>query len=110
MDYSLDQFDRQIIQKLEEDGRMPYSQIAAELNISNTMVHQRMQKLIKRKIITRIIPNYDEKKLGYGYGAFTGITLDKEYKTQSVIERLKKIPEITECHFIAKKNDMSKIL
>ena len=103
MTYTLDEFDKKIIHKLERDGRMPFSQIADELGISNTMVHKRMAKLLGKKIITKINPTYDEKKLGYGYGAFTGITLDKEHKTQSVIEALKKIPEVTECHFIAGK-------
>ncbi len=101
MIYELDDFDRGIINKLEEDGRMPFSQIAEELGISNTMVHKRIAKLRRKKIITKINPTYDEKKLGYGFGAFTGIVLDKEHKTQKVIEALKKIPEVTECHFIA---------
>ncbi|GJM34792.1 MAG: transcriptional regulator [Saprospiraceae bacterium] len=101
MIYPLDDFDKKIIGKLEVDGRMPYSQIAEELGISNTMVHKRVAKLIKHKIITKINPTYDEKRLGYGYGAFTGITLDKEHKTKSVIQALKKIPEVTECHYIA---------
>ena len=101
MAYEIDDFDRMIIKKLEEDGRMPFSQIAEELKISNTMVHKRVDKLMRRKIITRINPTFDEKRLGYGYGAFTGITLDKEHKTQSVIEKLKQIPEVTECHYIA---------
>lgn len=99
--FELDDFDKNILKKLEQDGRMPFSQIADELGISNTMVHKRINKLFKRKIITKINPSYDEMKLGYGYGAFTGITLEKEHKTQSVIEELKKIPEITECHYIA---------
>lgn len=101
MTYQLDDFDRKIINKLEEDGRKAFSQIAEEIGISNTMVHKRVDKLLRKKIITKINPTFDEKKLGYGYGAFTGITLDKEHKTQSVIEALKKISEVTECHFIA---------
>jgi len=101
--YALDDFDRKIIQKLETDGRIPFSQIAEELGVSNTMIHKRIGRLVEKKVITKINPTYDEKRLGYGYGTFTGITLDKEYKTQSVIEALKKIPEVTECHYIAGK-------
>jgi Lrp/AsnC family transcriptional regulator for asnA, asnC and gidA len=101
MTYEFDDYDRQILHKLEADGRMPFSQIAAELKISNTMVHKRVDKLFRRKVIAKINPTYNEKKLGYGYGAFTGITLDKEHKTQMVIEALKQIPEVTECHYVA---------
>jgi len=101
MRLELDDFDRNIIQKLEEDGRMPFSQIAEELGISNTMVHKRFDKLRRRRVIRNIIPILNERRLGYGYGAFTGITLDKEHKTQQVIEKLKMIPEVTECHYVA---------
>ncbi len=103
MAITIDEFDKKIIKKLETDGRMPFSQIADEIGISNTMVHKRINKLIDNKVITKINPTFDEKTLGYGFGTFTGITLDKEHKTKAVIEALKKIPEVTECHYIAGK-------
>ena len=71
----IDEFDKKIIKKLETDGRMSYLQIADELGISNTMVHKRINKLFEKKIITKINPTFDEKALGYGFGAFTGINL-----------------------------------
>ena len=66
----IDDYDRQIMKKLESDGRIPFSQIAEELGISNTMVHKRVQKLLRRKVIKKINPTYNEQRLGYGYGAF----------------------------------------
>lgn len=97
----LDKYDRLIIKKLEKDGRIPFSQIASELGISNTMVHKRFDRLKRMKVIAKINPTFNEKALGYGYGAFTGITLEKESQTKSVIKALQKIPEVTECHYIA---------
>jgi Lrp/AsnC family transcriptional regulator, regulator for asnA, asnC and gidA len=96
----LDEFDIKIIKELEKDGRIAYSTIAANLKISNTMVHQRINKLIEQGIITRIQPIINEKKVGYDWGAFTGITLSKDHDSDRVIEALKKIPEITECYYI----------
>lgn len=96
----LDEFDVNIIKELEKDGRMAYSAIATTLKISNTMVHQRINRLIDHGIITGIKPIINEKKIGYDWGSFTGITLNKDQDSDRIIEELKKIPEITECYYI----------
>jgi len=97
---ALDEFDINIIKELEKDGRMAFSAIAANLKISNTMVHQRVNRLMEQGIITGIKPVINEKKIGYDWGAFTGITLNKDQDSNRIIEELKKIPEITECYYI----------
>ena len=96
----LDEFDIKIIKELEKDGRIAYSTIATNLKISNTMVHQRINKLTEQGILAGIQPIINEKKVGYDWGAFTGITLNKDNDSDRVIEELKKIPEITECYYI----------
>jgi Lrp/AsnC family transcriptional regulator for asnA, asnC and gidA len=53
---------------------------------------------MEQGIITGIKPIINEKKIGYDWGAFTGITLNKD--DSSIIEELKKIPEVTECYYI----------
>jgi Lrp/AsnC family transcriptional regulator, regulator for asnA, asnC and gidA len=97
----LDKFDVFIIKELEKDGRMAYSTIAANLKISNTMVHQRVSRLTQQGILMGIKPMINEKKAGYDWGAFTGITLNKDQDSSRIIEELKKIPEITECYYIS---------
>lgn len=98
---TLDKFDVFIIQELEKDGRLAYSTIAANLKISNTMVHQRVNRLMEQGILLGIKPVLNEKKIGYDWGAFTGITLNKDQDSSRIIEELKKIPEITECYYIS---------
>ncbi|TKC09164.1 Lrp/AsnC family transcriptional regulator [Pedobacter frigoris] len=97
---SLDDFDIQILKQLEKDGRMAYSAIAAELGVSNTMIHQRISRLTEQGILTGIKPVLDEKKLGYDWAAFTGLILEKDHDSNRIIEELKKIPEVTECYYI----------
>ena len=96
----LDEFDIKIIKELEKDGRMAYSAIATHLKISNTMVHQRINRLTEQGILTGIKPVINKKKVGYDWGAFTGLTLNKDQDSTRIIEELKKIPEITECYYI----------
>ena len=96
----VDEFDIKIIKELAKDGRMAYSAIATKIKISNTMVPQRINSLIELEILTGIKPIIDEKKVGYDWGAFTGITLNKDQDSGRIIEELKNIPEITECYYI----------
>ena len=96
----LDYFDFAILKQLEEDGRKAFTQIAAELEISHTTVHQRVQKMEESGILTGIKPMLDEKKLGFDWASFTGINLEKDADTQRVIEALRQIPEVTECYYV----------
>ncbi|WP_286751984.1 MULTISPECIES: Lrp/AsnC family transcriptional regulator [Sphingobacterium] len=97
---SIDDFDLQILKYLDEDGRMAYSAIATAMGVSNTMIHQRINRLTEQGILTGIKPVLDEKKLGYDWGAFTGLSLEKDHDSSRIIEELKKIPEVTECYYI----------
>jgi Lrp/AsnC family transcriptional regulator for asnA, asnC and gidA len=42
---NIDYINQEIIKMLSLDGRMAYSEIAKELKISNSLVHQRIKKL-----------------------------------------------------------------
>ena len=97
---ALDEFDIKIIKELEKDGRMAFSSIATTLKISNTMVHQRVHRLVEQGIISGIKPLVNEKKIGYDWASFTGITLNKDSDSDRIIEELKNIPEITECYYV----------
>ena len=97
----LDNYDVEILKQLEEDGKKPFSQIADELNISNTMVHQRVTRLKKEGVLSHHSILIDERKLGYEWGAFTGIILHDNGNTDEVIASLRDIPEVTECYHIS---------
>ncbi|MBK9150589.1 MAG: Lrp/AsnC ligand binding domain-containing protein [Saprospiraceae bacterium] len=99
-EYRPDEHDVAILECLEKDGRMAFSAIAQTLGISNTMVHQRVSRLMESGILTAIKPVINEKKTGYDWAAFTGLTLDKDADSQRVIDALKDIPEVTECYYI----------
>jgi Lrp/AsnC family transcriptional regulator for asnA, asnC and gidA len=96
----LDDFDIRILKTLDQDGRMAYSAIANEMGVSNTMVHQRISRLVEQGILEGTKPILNEKKLGYDWGAFTSLSLEKDHDSKRVIEELKKIPEVTECYYI----------
>ncbi|MFC3811514.1 Lrp/AsnC family transcriptional regulator [Lacihabitans lacunae] len=96
----LDSFDIKILKELEKDGRKPYSEIAKKLEISNTMVHQRVNRMREGGLIKKMAIELDERKMGFEWSAFTGLVLKEDSNSESIIEELKKIPEVVECYYI----------
>lgn len=96
----LDSFDIKILKELEKDGRKPYSEIAKKLEISNTMVHQRVNRMREGGLIKKMAIELDERKMGFEWSAFTGIVLKEDSNSEAIIEELKKIPEVVECYYI----------
>lgn len=99
--YLLDEIDKNILEELQADAEKPYIQIAKSLNISNSLVHQRIARLKQSQIIETTQVNLSEKRLGYESSAFTGVILKEDPTSKNIIEALKKIPEIVECYYIS---------
>lgn len=101
MKNQFDYIDKQILLKLRLDARKAYSQIAEELKVSNSLVHQRIKKLTSEGVIKNAEFVLEEKKLGYKTKSYTGIRLREARFAKAVMQELKKIPEITECNFVS---------
>ena len=101
MENQFDYIDQQILLKLRKDARKAYSQIAEELKVSNSLIHQRIKKLNAEGVIQNAEFILDEKKLGYKTKSYTGIRLREARFAKDVMRELEKIPEITECNFVS---------
>ncbi len=98
-----DNTDKDILRKLSENGRIAFSTLAKELGISNTMVHQRINKLKQRKVITNPVYQFNAEVLGFTTEAFTWVEISNPKYIDTVISKLKKVPEILECSNITGK-------
>ncbi|ALJ05864.1 transcriptional regulator [Pseudalgibacter alginicilyticus] len=96
---TIDGIDKKIIRALMTDARTPILEIARHVGISGAAIHQRLKKLEKSKLITGSKFIINPKILGYSTLAFVGIYLDKGANLKDIIRALKKIPEVTECHY-----------
>ena len=95
----LDNIDIKILQKLVDDGRKPYLQIAKELGVSGAAIHQRMDRLESKGVVKGTECLINPGSLGYDTCAYIGILLTDPTKFDKVIAQLEKIPEVVECHF-----------
>ncbi len=99
----LDYINKQIIKRLSEDGRLPFSELAKELKISNSLVHQRVAKLWDAKIIQGFSVKLNARDLGYKTITYTGIVTKEARYSYSIADKLKKFPEVIECYWVSGK-------
>ncbi len=95
----VDNLDKKIISMIQNNARIPFLEIARECGVSGAAIHQRVQRLVKNGVVKNAEYIVDPSKVGYNTCAFMGIYLEKASMFNAVVEKLKKIPEITECHY-----------
>jgi len=95
----LDGIDKKILKMLMENSRRPILEIAKNIGISGAAIHQRLRKLEKNNLIIGSSIKVNTKILGYTTMAFIGIFLDRATNNKKVVNQLKEINEILECHY-----------
>ena len=95
----LDGIDKKILKMLMENSRRPILEIAKNIGISGAAIHQRLRKLESQNLIIGSSIIVNTKVLGFTTMAFIGIFLDKATSNKTVVNQLKEIPEILECHY-----------
>ena len=98
--YHIDSIDQKILSYLVKNARMPYLEIARECGVSGAAIHQRIKRLESNGVITGSRLLVKPQALGLNVCAFVSISLSESTKYPEVINNLKKIPEIVECHFV----------
>jgi Lrp/AsnC family transcriptional regulator for asnA, asnC and gidA len=95
----IDQLDKQILGKLMEDARTPYTEVAKQLFVSSGTIHVRMKYLEEQGVVVGSGLRLDYHKLGYDVTAFLGIYLDKSSLYDEVAAQLEQIPEVVEANY-----------
>ncbi len=74
---SIDEIDQHIIEALQQDGRRPFTKIAADIGISEASVRQRVAHLINTQVM-QIVAVTNPIKLGYAMASMIGIRVSGE--------------------------------
>lgn len=82
-----------IIRLLQQDGRMPYSNIAAAVGVSEGTVRNRVRQLIDDNVIT-IQAEALPEAFGYAFNAQTFINAAPGADIEALIARLSDVPEV----------------
>jgi Lrp/AsnC family leucine-responsive transcriptional regulator len=99
--------DKRILEVLQNQGRIPNVQLAAEVGLSPSTVLERVRKLEERGIIEKYVALVDNKRVGLGTVAFVAVSLNL-HQTDS-IENFHHFVEgcakVLECHHVAGTED-----
>lgn len=95
----IDSLDKRILEIITQNARIPFKDVAAECGVSRAAIHQRVQRLFDLGVIVGSGYHVNPKSLGYTTCTYVGIKLERGSMYNSVVEELKKIPEIVECQF-----------
>lgn len=95
----LDKLDKQILRMIADDARIPFLEVARACKVSGAAIHQRIQKLTNLGILKGSQFIIDPEKIGYETCAYIGLNLRNPETFDKVVEELRKIPEVVECHY-----------
>lgn len=102
----LDRLDKQILKMIADDARVPFLEVARACDVSGAAIHQRIQKLTNAGILKGSQFIIDPEKIGYETTAFVGLNLKNPEAFDEVVEKLKEIPEVVECHYTTGNYDL----
>lgn len=95
----IDGLDEKILKLITKNARIPFLEVARECGVSGAAIHQRVQRLLNIGVVSGSEFIVSPQKLGYNTCAYMGIYLDKAKYHKQVVEALRNIPEVVECHY-----------
>lgn len=96
---NIDELDQKILKLITKNARIPFLEVARECGVSGAAIHQRVQRLLNMGVVTGSEFIVSPEKMGYNTCAYMGIHLEKASFHKEVVDQLKEIPEIIECHY-----------
>ncbi len=98
----MDRIDKQILEILQQNGRITNSELAKQINMSPPPTLERVKKLEQKGYIKKYVAILNPEKIDKGSFIFVEITLSR-HGSQNVLdfmEAAKSVDEILECHHI----------
>ena len=97
----IDETDRRIIEILQEEARTPNAEIARQIGMAPSAIHERIRKLEERGVIQGYVAKIDPRALGAGLLAFVFVHSNERLGAPKTARALADIPEVLEVHHIA---------
>ncbi len=102
----LDDIDLCLLAALQENGRMPLSEIARRANVAPATVHERLAKLRKSGVVQSFCVRLDPRLLGFSVAALIRLRTGLAAEVEKTVEGLRAIREVEEVHVITGEYDL----
>lgn len=96
----MDQIDRIIIDRLQEDGAQTYAEIGAAAGLSPSAVNDRLKRLRTEGVIRRMTAEIDPEAVGLSLLAFVLVAVNDPQAEARFRAAMKAAPEVLECHHL----------
>ena len=100
-----DDLNQEIIKLLQEDGRMPYKDVARALDVSEGTIRNRVQSM-KQSGLLKIVALADPMVVKYKADAMIGIKVASPATPRQVAERLAKFSEVVYVIWVSGRYDL----
>ena len=99
----MDRYDTEILTALQADGRITWSQLATEVNLSASAVQRRVESLVERGVIENFTVNLNEAALGHSVKAFVTVNVERQDTklAEEFRRRVREHPQVQACHMIS---------
>jgi Lrp/AsnC family leucine-responsive transcriptional regulator len=100
-----DETDWRILEELQENARIPFSELAMRLDIAEDELDSRVKRLEADGVITGYRAEVDPRKAGYGISAIISVSTDGATQDQIINDALAGNPEVTACWSVTGASD-----
>lgn len=101
-EFTLDEIDRRILERLQEDSRISNADLAREVGLSQSPCLRRVRELEKSGVIRRHVSLLDPAMVGLPLSVFVQVTLERQVeRALEAFERaVQDRPEVMECYLM----------
>lgn len=98
----LDRIDLKILEQLQTNSKITNLDLSKKIGLSPAPTLERVKKLEQTGVITSYHAKVDPDALGLKVNTYVQVNLawQKDHALEQFIEKIKQIPEITECYII----------
>jgi Lrp/AsnC family transcriptional regulator for asnA, asnC and gidA len=93
----VDKLDLEILRMLRVDSRIPFTEIAQKLKLSESTIRKRVQALQKKGVIEKFTVEINPSKIGMNTVAIVGVDVDPT----KLLEAAQKLCEVKEARSVA---------
>ena len=99
----MDKFDKQILSRLQKNGRLSNKDLANSIQLSTAPCLRRVKQLEKEGVIEAYNAKLNAKKLGFKLLAFVNVTLEKHSPEdfEAFSKEIIHYKEVQECHLMS---------
>lgn len=103
--HDLDAVDVEILNALQEEGRISWTRLAERIKMSAPSATERVNRLKERGYIQGFHAHLAPGPLGSGTLGFVAVSVRSAGEHGLLLDRVQEIPEIQECHVVAGEYD-----